>query len=301
MLGLNVFLLLFFCCLFLFPVLEVSHLSGGLHNLCLEQLNFNTKLAEIYKSLVCGKRLSAGPVKEVFVKGGLIHLTVVSGAHLLFLERFWKKIPLPIFLKTYGLFVVLILYALASHLHPPVVRALFSFFLFQLSRSLKLFWGANFITFLSGLLCLTYKPSWVYSLSLQLSLLACFLQNISINSIRKSFFIYLFILPVINRWQALHPLTVLINWIFAPLIGSLLFPLSFFSPFFPILYFITDFLWTIVLQILKIVKFLPSQSPLMNWYVPKEWIWFYISAVCFLIYVINFFKRIWILYPRKNV
>ena len=61
------------------------------------------------------------------------------------------------------------------------------------------------------------------------------------------------------------------------------------------------FLWAVVLQILKIVKFLPSQSPLMNWYIPKEGIWFYISSVCLIIFVINFFKKIWILYPKKSV
>ncbi len=295
----NVFLLLSLFCLFLFSSWDISYLSDEFHQLCLKQLNFKAKFTDIYKSLVCGKRLPAGNVREIFTRGGLIHLTVVSGAHLLFLERFWKKIPMPLLLKTYGLFLILILYALASHLHPPVVRALFSFFLLQLSFSLKLFWNASFITLLSGLLCLVYKPIWVYSFSLQLSLLACFLYNISTSPIRKSFFIYLFILPVINRWQALHPLTVLINWIFAPLISGLLFPLSFLSPFVPALYPITDFLWTAVLWLLKFIKFLPDRSFLMNWFIPKEWMWLYISLIYLIVFVVFFFKRKKMFYTRK--
>ena len=299
----NIFLISLFSLFFLLPVGDISHISNTLHELCLEQLNFDTPLSEIYKALVCGKRLAPGYVKEIFIKGGLIHLTVVSGAHLLFLEKFWKHLPWPAFLKNQGLFIVLILYALVSHLYPPVVRALFSFFLFQLSRSFKLFWNSHLITLLSGILCLIYKPSWIYSFSLQLSLLACFLQNISISSIKKSFFIYIFILPVINRWQALHPLTVLINWAFTPIIGSLLFPLSFLSPFFPPIYMITDFLWSIVLQVLKIMSFFPSQSPIMKWFIPKEGMWLYVSFVYFIVFMTNFCKKKLLLYPksaRKN-
>ncbi len=225
-------------------------------------------------------------------------MTVVSGAHLLFLEKFWKKLPGPLFLKTQGLFIVLILYALASRLYPPVTRALFSFFLFRLSQSLKLFWGAHFITLLSGILCLIYRPDWVYSLSLQLSLLACLLYNLSASSIKRCFVIYLFILPVINRWQSLHPLTVLVNWIFAPFISSLLFPLSFLSPFFPFLYGLSDSLWTLAFQALKIAQALPAQSPLMKWFIPKEWIWPYIGFIYILLFAARLFQKRQSLYSR---
>lgn len=248
-------------------------------------------MSDVYKSLVCGKRLAFGQIKELFIQGGLIHLTVVSGAHLLFLEKFWKKIPLPVFLKTHGLFAVLILYALASNLYPPVVRALFSFFLFRLSHSLKLFWKAHFITLLSGFLCLIYQPSWVSSFSLQLSLLASFFQNVSKSSIKKCFFTYLFILPIVNRWQALHPITVLINWTVAPLISSLLFPLSFISPFVPHFYILTDFLWETTFSVLQLVQIFPSESFLIQWFLPKEWIWFYIVLIFSILFAIDFFQR----------
>ena len=288
-----------FLALFLSSSLDISALSHNLHHLCLEKLSFQSSLANIYKSLVCGKRLPAGQLKELFIQGGLIHLTVVSGAHLLFLERVWQKIPLPLFFKTHGLFVVLILYSLASHLYPPVLRALFSFFLFRLSQSFKLFWNPCFITLLSGWLCLVYQPAWVYSFSLQLSLLACFLQNISTSTIKKCFFTYLFILPIVNRWQALHPFTVLINWTLAPLISGLLFPLSFLSPFFSFLYPLTDTLWAVVFKALKAVQLLPSQSPLMKWFLPKEWIWPYIGLVCCILFIVHFFERKHRLYSKK--
>ena len=86
------------------PFWDISELSKEIHHICLHKLNFHTPWADIYKSLTCGKRLEDSPVKDIFVQGGLIHLTVVSGAHLLFLENFWKKLPGPAWLKTHGPF-----------------------------------------------------------------------------------------------------------------------------------------------------------------------------------------------------
>ena len=272
-----------------------------MHGFCLEHLDFHTPWKEIYTSLVCGKRLTGGALKNTFVQGGLIHLTVVSGAHLLFLEKFWKRLPWPSFIKTNGLFLLLICYALTTNLQAPVLRALFSFCLFRFSHSFKLFWNPNLITLLSGLLCLLYQPSWANSFSLQLSVLACLLLHLSTSPIKKCFFVYLFILPIVNRWQNLHPFTVLINWMLAPFISGLLFPLSFLSPFLPFLYPLTDSLWSLTIQFLKLIEFFPSQSPLITWYLPKKWIWPYIIFIRFLTFTIHKLNRQKNLYPKKSV
>lgn len=277
---------------------DIADVALDMHHMCLKKLHFQGQLKEIYKALVCGKRIYGHELKNLFIQGGLIHLTVVSGAHLLFLERFWEKLPIPVIIKKHGLFIILTLYALISNLQAPVLRALFSVCLLSVSKKYKLFWQKNFITFLSALLCLIYQPAWIHSLSLQLSMLACCLLNFSIHSIKKSFFVYLFILPIINRWQALHPLTVIVNWILAPIISGLLFPLSFLSPLLKILYPITDFLWLIVLKFLKYFSLLPSSSYLMTWYLPKAWIWPYVALVHFLLFYINNFKKM-SLKPRK--
>ena len=280
--------------------LTYFHLEAEvLHKICLKRLNFDSPLADIHQALVCGKRLPASPLKDLILKGGLIHLTVVSGAHLLFLEKLWKKIPLPSPIKTHGIFLILILYAFASNLHPPVVRALFSFFLFRLSHHLKLFWNGGLIALLSGALCLLYRPEWVYSFSLQLSLLAVLLYNISASPLSKCFFIYIFILPIVNRWQALHPASIFINWTFAPLMSGLLFPFSFLSPFCPFLYPVADFLWQSALKVLKMAQFLPSRSPLMQYYIAQEQIWPYIGLVFFIVFIINFKSKLQ-LYPKQK-
>ncbi|MCZ0931970.1 MAG: ComEC/Rec2 family competence protein [Oligoflexia bacterium] len=272
-----------------FFFLDLSALSSEVHEICLNQLNFKSSLSGIYKALVCGKRLPSGEIKQLFVKGGLVHLTVVSGAHLIFLENLWLKLPLPKTAKSWGLSLFLILYALASQLHPPVLRALFSFFLCQFSQKWKLFWSPAGITLLSALFCLIYNKDWIDSSSLQLSVLACLVYSISKSSLKKAFFIYLSLLPILNRWQNLHPLSVLINWTLAPIIGGLLFPLSFLSPFFPFLYKISDFLWLNFLKLLEGVKFLPSDKPLINYQLPEDWTWFYILLIFF---VLSAFKKL---------
>lgn len=260
-----------------------------MHEICLKKLTFSESLPELYKALVCGKRLPFGELKQLFIKGGLIHLTVVSGAHLLFLEKFWLKLPLPKAIKTGSLSVFLILYALASHLQPPVLRALFSFFLLRLSQNLKLFWSSSWICLLSALFCLIYKPEWINSSSLQLSVLASLVYSVPKSSLKKAFFIYLSLLPLLNRWQSLHPLTVLINWIMAPAISGLLFPLSFLSPFLPFLYKISDFLWLMFLKLLELVKFLPSDTALIKYQLPEEWTWLYIL---FIVLGLSIFKKL---------
>lgn len=279
-----------FFCLFLgFLFLDLSSISHTIHEICLNQLSFNSAFPDIYKALVCGKRLPYGEIKQLFVKGGLIHLAVVSGAHLIFLENLWLKLPLPKIIKNNGLSVFLILYALAGRFQPPVLRALFSVFFFQASQKLKLFWSSEGITLLSALACLICNREWINSISLQLSILASLVYSAPKSSLTKAFFIYFSLLPILNRWQSLHPLTVLINWILAPIISGLLFPLSFFSPFLPFLYTISDFLWKGFLKILEFVNFLPSDMSLIEYQLPKNWTWFYILTVFFLL---SIFKKL---------
>lgn len=268
---------------------EQFSLSAGLHGLCLNKLSFESSYTEIYQALLCGKRLPFGELRDIFIKGGLIHLMIVSGAHLIFLEHWLSKLPFPSRLKTPFLYCSLILYALASQLHPPVLRALFSFFIRRFSAKNHLFWGPFQVTFVSAVFCLFCQLNAKDSFSLQLSLLATLLYHSCRDSLLRSFVIYLFILPIINHWQELSSLTVLINWILAPLISSILFPLSFLAGFFPFIYPFTDALWSLFLKILKLTEKLPFQNSFFSWPIPKDWIWGYILGVWFFLFHLESF------------
>ena len=281
-----VFLNLFLICSIGFLV-DIRELSSYLHSQCLETLSFKGQWEPVYKALICGERLPKGPVREVFVKGGLVHLMVVSGAHLLFLEKLWMKLSLPFFKKS-GLFVFLVLYALVTHLHPPVVRALFSFFLFQMSQSFKLFWGQPLVTHLSGLLCLVYSPYWIHSLSLQLSWLASLAHGISASPLKKAFFTYIIVFPIVSQWQFLHPLTVLINWLAAPFLGFVLLPLSFVAALFPFFQAFGDRAWDLVFFVLRSVSRTLPDGPQMSFFQNFQGlIWFYVAAVFLISFTVN--------------
>ena len=272
------------------PFSELFSLSSQIHRQCLEQLSFQSEWLDIYKALICGKKLPYGEIKQTFIQGGCIHLMVVSGAHLLFVEKLWSKISFP-FYKTIILFLILIIYALASQLQPPVMRALFTFALFYISKSKRLFWNSCFVTHMSGFLCLLFQPQWIYSTSLQLSWLASFLQNLKTSNLMKASLTYLFIFPIVNRWQQLHPLTVFVNWLVVPAMGTFLFPLTVISFFFSPFHHLSDLLWKSVLKILQIFNTLTSSLFFPNWHIPLKMLWLYIIVIFTFISIIEIKRR----------
>lgn len=266
----------------LISFLDLSALSSQIHEKCLDQISFTSSWIDIYKALICGHKLPNGEIKRAFIQGGCIHLMVVSGAHLLFLEKIWNKIPIPYF-KRSALILILIVYAMASKLHPPILRALFSFLIVSISKSQRLFWNSHFITHLSGILCLIYEPKWMHSASLQLSWLASFLQNIKTSGLMKASLIYACISPIVNRWQQLHPLTVFINWLVAPFIATFLFPITFLSFLFSPLHYISDFLWAKTFLLIQSFNSITSVLPVPNWQLSPKIYWLYIISIFILV------------------
>ena len=272
------------------PRLDLYSLARESHETCLQLTSLQSELVDIYRALICGKKLPQGWIKETFIRNGLIHLMVVSGAHLLFLERLWKNLNLPLF-QSAGVIFLLTLYALTAKFHPPVLRALFVFLLLKISYSYKLFWSPSLITHLSGVLCLIHSPSWIFSPSLHLSWLASLAQNISPSQLKKSLLTYIIILPVCNRWQFLHPFTVFINWIAAPFIGSVLFPCSLLTILFHPLCPLTDKIWEGVLTLLFLFqKFIPHFH-LIKWHIPEQGIWIYILSVFIVIEIVSVYQK----------
>ena len=272
------------------PEWDIYSLAFESHKKCLQISFLQSEFRDIYRALICGKRLPEGLIKETFIRNGLIHLMVVSGAHLLFLEKLWKNLNPPLF-QASGIICLLTLYALTANFHPPVLRALFSFLLLKISGSYKLFWSPTLITHLSGILCLIHSPSWVFSPSLHLSWIASLAQHLSPSRLKKSLLTYLIILPVCNRWQFLHPFTVFINWILAPFIGSVLFPLSLLTVLFHPLSPMTDKLWKGILNGLSFFQMFIPHFHLIKWHIPEKGIWIYILLVFFIIEITSVYKK----------
>ena len=219
------------------------------------------------------------PTRSVFTYAGMIHLMVVSGAHLLFLERMWSVFP-KIKIKSFLVFLSLVVYALTAGLHPPVVRALMSFFVYRFSKRFNLFWSSQWRIMISGILSLSFNPAWVFSTSLQMSWIGALAFSFSKHSkILSCFLCYIFLLPIIGGWTTLHPLSVGINWMLFPIVSTVLFPLSVLSFIFPWLYPVASFLWSMVIEVLTFLGSILEKPPLYAPWIAQKFVWIYIGVL----------------------
>ncbi len=244
-----------------------------LHNACLQRLPFQAiSLAEM-QALVCGESFKAAKTSELYVASGLIHLFVVSGAHLILIEKMLLKFFQRIKAASVVILPFLIVYALACNLNPPVTRSLIAIIagLFTLRHHLR--WPENYKIFVTGLLTLLFNPEWLTSVSLQLSWLAALV--VSINSlyffnknilIKQSIFFFT-LAPLLAFFQMPNPITILMNLIFSPVLEFILFPLGLLVWIAPPIYIIFDWVIAVLrffLQASEIQSFAPINFDSQN-------------------------------------
>lgn len=216
-------------------------LSTYLNSICIEA-SPDSQWKYAYEGIVCGVPLKNSDFKSHLITTGLIHLIVVSGSHLLFLGAFCEK-----FCKKKSLVTaLLIFFTLLTNLQPPAVRALISIFLDGFSKRYFLFWTKSQHVFVSGIITLLCFPNWITSISFVMSWSASFalatnqFQN---HRIRHHAWVFLILFPIFLPLSPLNPISIFANLVFAPIIGTILFPVSILG-FFPWLIKFTDFLWT---------------------------------------------------------
>ncbi len=270
----------------------VEPYSRSLHEICLQKIQnghrAEEQLTSIYSALLCGERLPEGAMKKTFIALGLIHLMVISGAHLIFLEKTWNLLPSFRF-KNVLLSLFLLTYSMSAGLRPPVLRALFSLLLSKVNKEMKLFWSPYFRVQISGLLCLLCHSAWFDSLSLQLSWLASMgMSNYRLCRLKSCALTFLLILPIVSQWGGAHPFSILLNWIIAPLASCLLLPLSLFTIPFPFLRPWTDKLWEYLLLLMGRLKPLMENKGIeLPWSLSSFQIWIYI-CICFIVLELYF-------------
>lgn len=272
----------------------IEPLSQLLQERCLQQVQTGkTEFTDLYSALLCGKRLPTGEVKKTFLSLGIIHLMVISGAHLIFLEKIWKLLPSFRFKNTLlGFF--LLTYSMSAGLSPPVLRALFSLLLARINRECKLFWSPYVRVQISGLLCLLCQNSWFHSLSLQLSWVASMgMSNHQLSRLHSCALTFILILPIVSQWGSLHPLSIIVNWLMTPLTSCVLLPLSLLTLPFPFLRFLTDKLWEWFLQITNLLRpLMENKGVELSWSLSSFQIWIYIAMTFILLqFFFIFFKR----------
>ena len=286
----------------LFLYVPVQKLVHWLNEECLQSISTDhSELTPIYSALICGERLPEGALKKTFISLGIIHLMVISGAHLIFIEKAWKILPHFRFKNTVLVFFLFI-YAFSSGLNPPVLRALFSFILNRINKQLKLFWSPYMRVQLSGLLCLLCQNSLVHSLSLQLSWTASLgMSNSFLPRWQSCLLTYVLILPLISGWGNTHPFSIIINWLIAPLASCILLPVSLLILPFPFLKPVADFMWMQFLQLLYFLRPLTEQQGIEVLPLKSFTIWIYIVLLFIVLERCFVYFRRWKIQHTKSV
>jgi predicted membrane metal-binding protein len=251
------------------------------HKICTSRF-LNSEQKEFHAAIICGANLESVETYESFRRTGLIHLIVVSGTHLV-----WIEIALRLFLARFprGKWLsvgLLILFAVAARLQPPIVRAGLSMALTSANRRWSLGWTPLHRALFAGVLTLFLFPKWLGSTSLLLSWSAALVLSLdderNRDPWRKQITIYLVMFVLLLPLAAPHPLTIVFNVLVAPLVAGLLFPLSvivFVLPFSAVLLdpLLAWALWLLELLSRLVPDFAPSYS------VAPFFLWIYLFSV----------------------
>jgi ComEC/Rec2-related protein len=240
---------------------RLQFLEKKLHSKCLFLLPQNSKSLPELKALVCGENFDQLQSSQYYISTGLIHLFVVSGAHLIVL-----KIIADFLLSLCGKFIsapvqkiialtLLTIYAGMCEFNPPVMRALFLMYLNSELFFSKIFWPTHFRIFIAGLISLLFQPTWISSLSLQLSWLISlggvfnfyFFQDI--HPLLQNVFQSIWIYPTLIFFQIPSPFFIITNLLFSKLLDTFLFPFALLVGLIPFLICIFD----PVIEFLKMV------------------------------------------------
>ena len=250
-----------------------------MHYKCLSFLP-HTQFPQMYEALVCGKRIDDLDLHFVFVTTGLLHIFVVSGMHLSFLSKSFSAMKIPFILQA----VLLAMYALATNLNPPVVRAWFSLIIGSVKRRFALHWNHTLSVWYVSFAALLFFSPWYNSFSFLLSWSASLALALSKNKnlLTRNLIVYFVMAPLLGSISHPHPMSIFVNTLFLPLFGIFFFPLTLLSVLISPLVVVVDHAWSLLLQFLSVIA---GQLPLFK---PESYLnlqqgFFYLLCLHFLI------------------
>lgn len=229
-----------------------AEFSTGAQELCRRLLSPREEHA--ISHLLCGTRLPASPEKDLLRDASLLHLFVVSGAHLLWIDTVLNRLQTHWVLR----FVVWGLYSAACGLQAPIVRAWMGLSLQEASGRWTPRLRGGQRAFLAGLTTLCLFPPWISSLSLAMSWTAALALSVPAprswrGDLLRCASVWLCMLPLLISWSPTSPLTILVNFFLAPFFSLVLFPLALIGAVVPPSLFIFDRSFEFFLKLLQIL------------------------------------------------
>ncbi|MCB0385152.1 MAG: ComEC/Rec2 family competence protein [Bdellovibrionales bacterium] len=246
----------------------------------------NGTYTPLYRALCCGASLPKNsPTFLVFRHLGLVHLLVVSGLHLLIIERVLYYV---LQRRTGGnrlAVSLLFTFVAACKFAPPVTRAFTQKMLGIWGSRRGTYWSPSFRVSLSGVLLLCLFPQWHLSLSLQLSWTAALILCLNVGPFALAGLLYLALLPFLFPLGIPHPMGLVFSSWAASLV---LFPLlicAWLTWLFPSLRPWTDAGTNILLRLLEQISSLVPPPIEGFTQINPRWLWVYILALNIGIYL----------------
>ena len=206
--------------------------------------------------------MPASPQKELLREASLLHLFVVSGAHLLWLDTVLKRLKMGQKIR----FAIWGFYSMACGLQAPILRAWVSLSLQEASPRWTPRLRGSQRAFLAGLTTLCLFPPWAASLSLAMSWTAALALSVPAprswkGDLLRCVSVWLCMLPLFVSWSPTSPLTILVNFLLAPVFSLVLLPLALLGAVFHPSLFVFDAAFAAFLSLLKV---LPLQTVTIN-------------------------------------
>lgn len=198
----------------------LAKLSSKAQNKCESIFVRDDRFKSESAALICGKNFSDKEKQQMLIKLSLIHIFVVSGAHLLLLETLLTWLGF----TQMWIYPLLLLYGFCCGLNPPIVRALIAYEMKQLSHRQNFNWSPLIIALISYLISIIWLQRPGDYLSLLLSTAAAFALCVGKGAFQQQLLIYFFSSLILTGFGLLHPLTIFYNLLLGPLIGFIFVP-----------------------------------------------------------------------------
>lgn len=247
--------------------------------ICLKLLPQKGQNLELQASLNCGAKNRGIFESKNLLETSLMHFFWISGSLLFLIDRFLSRFLASAFLR----FPLLFFATLGTGWSPPLVRFLSSWSLRRCTLHWKIFLPADLLVLCGGLFLLILFPAWWKSESLLMgwcgALAFCMpqilrLQKKSARWICAQIFLLLFLFGPLQGIASPHPLGMVFQLFFAPIILLVLWPLSMLTMALPSAVVIFDFVFSFFEKILSgFVESAwpaPSASP---WSLNQQWAW----------------------------
>ncbi len=223
------------------------------HQTCLNYSPPNVISSQELNALVCGHDFLSLADSQIYIVSGLIHLFVVSGSHLVLIERTLSKLENKFYMASEITHLILLIYIFVCNLNPPIVRSYLFIVILGLSKKYFLHFKTHNALLAASLIGLILQPQWITSLSYQMSWIAG-LTLIYIDEIyKKSHLLIKNLLFYLHFYLTMlflglpQVVTVVISTVLSPFLEYVLFPMAFLVFLYSDLSVLFDFL----IQILK--------------------------------------------------